>query len=113
MPKGHAPVQVAAAENFAPAYFDPQPMSRTAAVRNVPSPPPSRPYAAESGPTTELAANRRGEPDVASSFAQRYAVASSPAPEPVTSRPLGAAVSAFAPVRYDAPAGFMSGRGLY
>jgi rare lipoprotein A len=113
MPKSHAPVQVASAENFAPAYFDPQPMSRTAAIRDVPSPPPSRPYAADTGPTTELAANRRGEPDVPPSFAQRYAVASSPAPEPITSRPFGAAVSAFAPVRYDAPAGFMSGRGLY
>ena len=114
MPKGRAPVQVASAENFAPAYFDPQPMSRAAAIRNVPAPPPSRPYAADGEePTTELAANRRGEPGVASSFAQRYGVASSPAPEPVASRPLGTAVSAFAPVRYDAPAGFMSGRGLY
>ncbi len=114
MPKGNAPVQVASAENFAPAYFNPQPMSRTAAIRNVPAPPPSRPYAAEGGQTTELAANRRGEPNAPSSFAQRYAVVSSPAPEPVTSGPpLGAAVSAFAPVRYDAPVGFMSGRGLY
>lgn len=115
MPKGHSPVQVASAENFAPAYFDPQPMNRTAAIRNVPSPPPSRPYAGDAGPTTELAANRRGgESDAAPSFAQRYAVAASPpAPEPVAGKPLGAAVSAFAPVRYDAPAGFMSGRGLY
>src|SRR5688572_3213416 len=62
MPKGPAPVQVASAESFAPAYFDPQPMSRSAAIRNVPSPPPSRPYAADGeGPTTELAANRRDE----------------------------------------------------
>ena len=113
MPKGHAAVQVASAENFAPAYFNPQPMSRTAAIRNVPAPPPSRPYAADGKGKPRIGRQPPRRAAVPSSFAQRYAVTSSPAPEPVTSRPSGAAVSAFAPVRYDPPAGFMSGRGLY
>jgi rare lipoprotein A len=108
-----APVQVASADNFAPAYFNPQPMSRTPAIRNVPVPPPSRPYAADDDArTTELAANRRGEAAEAprSSFVERYAIA---APAVEASTRLGSQVSAYAPVRYDAPAGFMTGRGLY
>jgi rare lipoprotein A len=111
-PKGPAPVMVASAENFAPAYFDPQPMSRTAAIRNVPVPPPSRPYEAQS---VELAANRRGEgaEPPQPSFSQRYAIAGSASAEPASSTRLASPVSAYAPVRYDAPAGFMSGRGLY
>src|ERR1044071_6924152 len=36
-------IQVAAAGNFAPAYFDKTPMSKTSPIRNVPSP-PDRPY---------------------------------------------------------------------
>ncbi len=112
LPKGRAPVMVASAENFAPAYFNPQPMSRTPAIRDVPAP-PSRPYATDNAPrTTEMAASRRGDSDEAPrpSFVQRYAIAAL-ATEPSTHP--SSPVSAYAPVRYDAPAGFMSGRGLY
>jgi rare lipoprotein A len=110
-----APVMVAANKSFAPAYFDARPMTQLGS--KVP-PPPERPYrlgegarevpgemaanAAPRGPTTELAAAARPHPV-----------------ETVTRRPLEPAepavspVSAYAPARYDAPAGFMSGRGLY
>lgn len=110
-----AAVQVASADTFAPAYFDPQPMSRTPAIRNLPMPPPSRPYAADNeAQTTEFAASRRptAEPPQAG-FAERYAIAAQAA-EPAPSTRLASPVSAYAPARYDAPApGFMSGRGLY
>ena len=91
-------VKVASADADTPTYCDPRPM---APVRKPPTP-PERPYALGEGepalqpqprvtpaaPTVELAA------------ATRPTVAPSP-------------VSAYAPVRYDGPAGFMSGRGLY
>jgi rare lipoprotein A len=113
MPKqGH--VQVASAEDFAPAYFNPQPMSRTPAIRNVPTPPPSRPYAASHEvQSVEMAANSRENAAPArSSFVERYAVAA-PVAEPASSTRLSSPVSAYAPARYDAPAAFMGGRGLY
>jgi peptidoglycan lytic transglycosylase len=98
-----AGMQVASAEPFEGTFFDPHPMTRL--PRRAPTP-PERPYAAGGttappppsynqvaaaeppSPTVELAAATRPEPDV------------SP-------------VSAYAPVRYDGHAGFMSGRGLY
>ena len=91
-----------------------QPMTRTPAIRNVPTPPPSRPYAAGyETQSLELAANSRDNVAPArSSFVERYAVAA-PAAEPASSTRLSSPVSAYAPARYDAPAAFMSGRGLY
>ncbi len=98
-------VKVASAEPFEGTFFDPHPMTRLAAAGHAPTP-PERPYAAGStappvqpykqvagraprpAPTVELAAATRPEPEVTP-------------------------VSAFAPVRYDGHAGFMSGRGLY
>jgi len=105
-----APVMVASAKPFAPAYFDSRPMSKAAPL------PPERPYrlgdndvaddaapatapvkavaVAQATPTIELAAAR-------STVAQADMPRSSP-------------VSAYAPTRYDGGgAGFMSGRGLY
>jgi peptidoglycan lytic transglycosylase len=98
-------VKVASAEPFEGTFFDPHPMTQL--PRHGAPTPPERPYAAGSSappaqayrrvaraaprrhiPTVELAAATRPEPDV------------SP-------------VSAYAPVRYDGHAGFMSGRGLY
>lgn len=86
-------VKVASAVSFAPAYFDPQPMAQPTVPRKAP--PRERLYARGEGqqrqdaqaPTVELAAATRAE---------------TPPPP----------VSAYAPVRYDGPAG-MSGRGLY
>lgn len=98
-----APVQVASAKPFAPAYFDSRPLTKVAPI------PPDRPYrlgesdiavtdappAQEAEPTVELAAAR----------------------SPVVTRadaPRTSPVSAYAPARYDGgAAGFMSGRGLY
>jgi rare lipoprotein A len=86
-------VKVASAEAYTPTYFDPRLM---APVRKPPTP-PERPYAmgegaaqrqAQAAPTVELAAASRAQPTPSS-------------------------VSAHAPVRYDGPAGFMNGRGLY
>ncbi|MEP7029448.1 MAG: septal ring lytic transglycosylase RlpA family protein [Pseudolabrys sp.] len=108
-----APVQVAAAGSFAPAYFDARPMKEVAA--RAPSP-PERPYRLGEGarevpavrqtasrtPTIELAASARPHP--AENAVRKPAIAAEPAVSPV---------SAYAPTRYDAPAGFMSGRGLY
>jgi rare lipoprotein A len=99
-----AGIKVASNEPFEGTFFDPHPMTRLP-VHRAPTP-PERPYAAggaspsgqgyrqvaeaapQQAPTVEFAAATRAEPEV------------SP-------------VSAFAPVRYDGHAGFMSGRGLY
>jgi rare lipoprotein A len=111
-----APVMVAAAgDNFAPAVFDSRPMRQVASgpLRDVPAP-PSRPYATgDEGQAIEMAANRRepaAEPP-RPNFVQRYALSAPAAPD--ASNRLTSPVSAYAPARYDAPAGFMSGRGLY
>jgi rare lipoprotein A len=105
-------VQVASAGGYAPAYFDNRPMTQVTA--NVPAP-PDRPYrlgegaremparaAPQPARTVELAAAAR--PQAAPPFAR----ALRPAEEPEVSP-----VSAYAPVRNNAPAGFISGRGLY
>jgi rare lipoprotein A len=104
-----APVQVAANKPFTPTYFD----SRPLAGAKVP-PPPERPFKLGEGarevaaipdakaPTTELAAASRPRP--AETAARKPIEPNEPAVSPV---------SAYAPTRYDAPTGFMSGRGLY
>jgi rare lipoprotein A len=90
------PVRVATADKgFAPAFFDSRPLANNKTVSADNSTPRLMPRA----PTTELAANTRLRPaDVA------------PSVEPA---PAVSPVSAYAPVRYDQPAAFMSGRGLY
>lgn len=98
------PVRVASSKTYVPAYFDSRPLTEVPA-------PPDRPYrlgegghqvpaVVVRGPTTELAAATRPR-------AVQTASALPPA-ETVVSP-----VSAYAPTRNDAPAGFMSGRGLY
>ncbi len=112
---GASPVQVASNKPFAPAYFDSRPITELGA--KVPAP-PDRPYRLGEGsrevpgqievkeasraPTMELAAATRPYP--AETVALRPLEPTEPAASPV---------SAYAPTRYDAPAGFMSGRGLY
>jgi rare lipoprotein A len=101
-------VQVASAGDYAPAFFDNRPMTQVPA-------PPDRPYrlgegarevparAAPQQPrTVELAAATR--PQATPPFAR--------APQPIEEDEVSP-VSAYAPVRSDARAGFMSGRGLY
>jgi rare lipoprotein A len=90
-----APVRVATADKgFAPAFFDSRPLASSRTISNDNSTPKLMPRA----PTTELAAaNTRLRPAVT-------AEAVPPAVSPV---------SAYAPVRYDQPAAFMNGRGLY
>jgi rare lipoprotein A len=111
-------IQVAAAGNFAPAYFDKTPMSKDGAFRSVPAP-RDRPYAAEdAADATEPAPVEVAEAPRAPTFDQRFPKgiqrASLEAP-PSTGQGarLTSPVSAYAPARYDASAGFMSGRGLY
>jgi rare lipoprotein A len=97
-----AGMKVASAEPFAGTFFDSRPMTRLPAHR-APTP-PDRPYAAggaEETPSQRIAeAAPRRTPTVELAAAAR--------PEPQVSP-----VSAYAPVRYDGHAGFMSGRGLY
>jgi rare lipoprotein A len=90
------PVRVATADKgFAPAFFDSRPLASSKTISSDNSTPKLMPRA----PATELAANTRLRPTD---------IAAAPAPEPAVSP-----VSAYAPVRYDQPAAFMSGRGLY
>jgi rare lipoprotein A len=102
-------VQVASAGHFAP-YFDKRPMAQ-APLRHVPAP-PERPYAADA--ESDVAA-QAAEPSGAPTFDQRFGQVQSAALEPPAAKSarLASPVSAYAPVRYDAAAGFMSGRGLY
>jgi rare lipoprotein A len=116
-------VQVAAAGNFAPAYFDKTPMSKTGTFRNVPSP-PDRPYAAdeeaaEVAPTkADQGVTQVAKASPAPTFEQRFPggvqrAALEPPPSTGQAGRLTSPVSAYAPARYDASPGFMSGRGLY
>jgi rare lipoprotein A len=108
-----APVKVASAHDFAPAFFDSRPMTETAAKSRVEAPADRRlgegarevvpPMGAKTvakaslrAPTTEFAA--RPQPAI---------TAEAPA------EPMVSPVSAYAPTRYDQAPGFMSGRGLY
>jgi rare lipoprotein A len=91
-------VKVASADADTPTYFDPRPM----APISKPPTPPERPYALGEGERAPQPQPRvtRAAPTVELAAAARPTAAPSP-------------VSAYAPVRYDGPAGFMSGRGLY
>jgi rare lipoprotein A len=102
-------VQVAAAGgNFAP-YFDKRPMAQ-APTRNVPTP-LERPYAGDDEPQVAEAAESP-PPNFDQRFPRIERAALDP---PAVEQPgrMASPVSAYAPVRYDASAGFMSGRGLY
>jgi hypothetical protein len=104
------PVQVASAgpvrvepagPGYAQTYFDARPMTRVPAS-GVPAP-PVRPYAAAHAGGT-IAARELPALAGTTELAAAAPPPAAPAPPPV---------SAYAPVRYDGPAGFMSGRGLY
>lgn len=99
-----AGMKVASAEPFSGAFFDPRPMTRLPAHR-APTP-PDRPYAA--GGTDGTAQDDRRVAQAAPHRGPTVELAAATRPEPQVSP-----VSAYAPVRYDGHAGFMSGRGLY
>ena len=107
------PVQVAANKEFVPEYFDSRPISGA----KVP-PPPERPYRLGEG-AREVPAEVAAQP-ASQTRTTELAAATRPHPAEIASRrplepaePAVSPVSAYAPARYDAPAGFMSGRGLY
>jgi rare lipoprotein A len=97
-------VKVASADDTAPTYFDPRPMAPKMAPTMVamsrPPTPPERPYALGEDERAPQPRAARATPTVELAAAARPTAAPSP-------------VSAYAPVRYDGSAGFMSGRGLY
>jgi rare lipoprotein A len=97
-----APVMVASARPFAPAYFDSRPLTKVAPM------PPDRPYGpTESGDRRAATSEAAAAPTIELAAARAPAVASADAPHT-------SPVSAYAPARYDGGgAGFMNGRGLY
>jgi peptidoglycan lytic transglycosylase len=116
--RNHTPgsgVQVASAASFASELFDTHPM-RVVAPRRAPVP-PSRPYGAEQRGSVQQVDIQ--EIDATQYPQQARAVRRAPTVELAASkRPYEAAppvstISAYAPVRYDGHAGFLSGRGLY
>jgi rare lipoprotein A len=98
-------VKVASAGDFAPAYFDPKPMTRIA-----PRQPPDRPY--RLGEQEEAAPMRQASAEVPM-FRKPPTVELAAAKRPQEPAPAATPVSAYAPVRYDGAAGYMNGRGLY
>ena len=98
-----AGMQVASAEPFEGTFFDPHPMTRL--PRRAPTP-PDRPYAAGGTATPSVQSYKAVAAAAPRAPTVEFAAASRPEPEV-------SAVSAYAPVRYDGHAGFMSGRGLY
>jgi rare lipoprotein A len=120
-PMKQAPVMVASAtQDYVPEFFDSRPM--TQAMKQVPAP-PERPYALGEGEhnepavdapvarrsTVELAANARA-PAI---HREALAMPAAPRPSTMDDQRLTSPVSAYAAPRYDAPAAFMGGRGLY
>lgn len=102
-----APVQVASAKPFAPAYFDSRPMTKMAPI------PPDRPYRLGEG---EMPVGDAPVP-VKTAYVPAPTIELAAARAPVVTRadvPRTSPVSAYAPARYDGGAvGFMTGRGLY
>ena len=126
-------VMVASNQAFAPAYFDSRPLTE------VPRP-PKRPFRVDGAPSNGaqgvaqsmasaepeadevVAAEPLARPRMADAMGRAPMVDAKPMADarPVARQtanlptsPSVSPVSAFAPTRYDAPAGFMSGRGLY
>ncbi len=116
-------VLVASNQAFAPALFDSRPMTE------VPRP-PERPFRVDGAPPSGAQAAMGPEPEgdeiaaaepmarprVADAMGRAPMLEAKPLARQAANLPTSPSVSpvsAFAPTRYDAPAGFMSGRGLY
>jgi rare lipoprotein A len=110
-------VQVASAGNFAPAYFNKTPLAKDGAFRKVLEP-RDRPYTVDDQTDTAPDAPAQlAQAEHTPTFDQRFPSgiqrAALGAPSTAKDGRLTSPVSAYAPARYDASAGFMSGRGLY
>lgn len=111
-PASDKPVMVASNKPYAPTFFDSRPMTE------VPRP-PERPFRVDGAHQIAALEQATEEATVAEPApAARPRMAEAVVRTPVASRslqpsPAVSPVSAYAPTRYDAPAGFMSGRGLY
>jgi rare lipoprotein A len=111
-----ASATVGATNDYVPEYFDTRPMTQmggnaaasTVSSRDIPA--PQRAAVADRSSTVELAANARMAVQRA---ALEPAVSAKTPPFVPSGERLTSPVSAYAPARYAAPAGFMSGRGLY
>ena len=102
----HEKIMVASAGDFAP--LPSRSTVQRAPLRDVPAP-PERPYAGEEQAADIAVDQPAAEPRFPAHRMQGFALAT-----PVQDAPrLTSPVSAYAPVSYDAPAGFMNGRGLY
>jgi rare lipoprotein A len=99
-------VQVASAGGYAPTYFDNRPMMQT----RVPAP-PDRPYRLGEG-AREVPSPAVSQPRPVEMAAARPQSAP-PFVQEASDEPQVSPVSAYASVRADGPAQFMSGRGLY
>jgi rare lipoprotein A len=100
-PAPAAPVMMASNRDYAPTFFDSRPMTG-----GVPSP-PDRPYRLGEGAREVPAVEAQAEP------APTIELAAASRPQTDEGAPATSPVSAYAPVRYDGRASFMSGRGLY
>ncbi len=108
-------VQVASAASFAPELFDTYP-TRVIAPRRAPVP-PSRPYGANKRGSVQQAEMRSPTatqyPQQAKPTRRAPTVELAASKRPYEAAPPVSTISAYAPVRYDGHAGFLSGRGLY
>ena len=116
--KPRSVVVASATQEYVPEIFDSRPITQMSG-RDIPAP-QGRPYALGEGSGANTPAERRATVELAASARApavqrapleplaRPNLASTPPAERLTSP-----VSAYAPARYDAPAGFISGRGLY
>ncbi len=111
------PVVVASAsKDYAPAMFDSRPMTQMTAAQNRSSTPAVE--RDETAPVVQRPIARRSTVEFAAN-AKAPAVQSAPLDPPVNAQarlsadPMPSPVSAYAPARYNTPAPFLSGRGLY
>jgi peptidoglycan lytic transglycosylase len=114
----HAPgagVQVASAASFASELFDTYP-ARVVAPRRAPVP-PSRPYGADAQVAAQQVDMQESDntqyPRQPQTARRAPTVELAASKRPYDAAPQVSAVSAYAPVRNDGHAGFLSGRGLY
>ena len=112
LPASREKVASAQPLSFAKAYFDPHPMSGVVADRErVPQARPNTAGEAASPPRRDRRSYAR--PVRTPQHAARQTVELAAAARPSEPVPQAAPVSAYAPLRYDGHAGYLTGRGLY
>jgi rare lipoprotein A len=100
-------VQVASAGNYAPTYFDSRPMIQSRVQAS-----PEGQYRLGEG-AREVPARTAPQPQTVQLSAASHSQSAPPFTQEAAEEPEISPVSAYAPVRTPASAGFMSGRGLY